>query len=140
MISPKFRAKNIDGKLKIEEKDSFDMYLSALPEEVFVSVTKKGQIRSSNQSKYYWGVVIPLISESTGYTKDETHEWLKENILAIEVIPDKCRRISIAGREIKFVPSTTQITTEEFENFMSKTREWASMELSCYIPLPNEVE
>ena len=36
-----------------------------------VSVDIKGSTRSNEQNSYYWGVVVALLSEHTGYTPEE---------------------------------------------------------------------
>lgn len=43
-------------------------------------------------------------------------------------------------RKVPTLRSTTDLTTIEMEEYLSKIRTWASMTLSCYIPEPNEVD
>jgi len=100
--------------------------LEGKPVEVTVKTqTKK---RSSSQNRYYWGVVIPLISESTGYTLDEAHEAIKLKFLRIH------------GDKLDSVGSTKKLSTKEFEDTMEEIRAFAINELSVYIPEPNEVD
>ena len=40
-----------------------------------------GKQRSNQQSRYYWGIVVQILSEHTGFTKDEVHELLKRKFL-----------------------------------------------------------
>jgi hypothetical protein len=82
--------------------------------------------RSIQQNNYYWGVVCDLLSKETGYTPDEIHQILGEKFLSYE------------KNEMTFVKSTTKLNTNEFENYMEECRRFASMELNCYVPLPNE--
>ena len=77
--------------------------------------------RSNPQNKYYFGVVVDMISEETGNEPEETHELLK----------------------LKFLKSmgkanTTQLDTKEFNIYIEKIQRWAAQELSCVIPDPNE--
>jgi hypothetical protein len=93
------------------------------------------KIRSNNQNKYYWGVIIPKLSELTGYTKDEIHEILKFKFLSSSLkIWNKSGEFDSYG----ILKSTTDLDTKEFETFLSEVREWASIRLNCFIPEPNE--
>jgi len=40
--------------------------------------------------------------------------------------------------DLMFSRSTTQLDTKEFEEYMEKLRHFASVELACWIPEPNE--
>ncbi|MCP5006910.1 MAG: hypothetical protein GY941_23630 [Planctomycetes bacterium] len=82
--------------------------------------------RSIQQNNYYFGVVCKIISDETGYTTEEIHQILGDKFLSYE------------KNELKFIKSTTKLKTNEFEIYMEECRRFASMELSCYVPLPNE--
>lgn len=92
----------------------------------FKRVTKQ---RSNPQNKYYWSVVIPTISNVTGYTRDEMHEVLKYRFLQVAV-----------GKDItmKMVKSTADLKTDEFQLYLSDIRNWAREILGTFIPHPNE--
>lgn len=94
-----------------------------------VTVSKETKRRSTQQSRYYWGVVCRLVGEVTGYTTDEAHDALRWQFL-------KQHRDGMPPT----VRSTTSLTTAEFEEYMTSIRQWASTELGCWIPEPNEVE
>ena len=95
-----------------------------------------GKGRSNPQNRYYWGVVVSLISDSIGYTRDEVHEMLKHKFLtSMESIKNTRTGISYLIPKEK---STTQLDTKEWEQFMSEIREWSSMALNIFIPEPNE--
>ena len=81
--------------------------------------------RSIPQNKYYWDVVVGLISETTGFTAQEAHDALKLKFLRV-----------VKGK-METVRSTTDLTTKEFEDYVSQIRVFASQELACYIPEPN---
>lgn len=89
------------------------------------SVVKKKKIRSNNQNSYYWGVVIELISEHTGYTSEEAHDAMK-HLFLIDY-----------STKLPRIRSTTELSTAEYEDYLSKIRMFASRELSLYIPDPN---
>jgi hypothetical protein len=73
--------------------------------------------RSNPQNSYFHAVVIPILSEYTGYDHAEIKGIVK----------------------YKFkVKHTSDLSTVEFEKFMSDVRMWASRDLGCYVPSPNE--
>lgn len=92
-----------------------------------INIEKAKQIRSLQQNKYYWGVVVKILSQHTGYTSDETHQELARMFLKYE------------NNGKLFVRSTTKLNTAEFEKFTEECRQWAASEMSVHIPLPNEI-
>ena len=129
---PVWQAGNINGKIIIQDKDRFDMYLSTLPEIVNIVVSKHKKRRSGNQNRYYHSVVVRLISDETGYSTDEVHELLKMMFNSTIV--------NVGKNEIKIAKSTASLTTTEFELYISKCIMWASQELSLIIPNPERIK
>jgi len=122
-----------NGKTILDNPDRFLMYLSLLEgKRIDLTIKEHKSQRSLNQNSYYWGVVLKTLSEKTGYTADEMHEICRYMFLkSFKTIGDK---------EREYVKSTTELSTAEFEEYLEKTRRWATVELSCYIALPNECE
>lgn len=85
--------------------------------------------RSNDQNEYYWLIVVGLISEHIGYTPNEVHEILKQEFLGKELK---------LGKNSYTIATTTKENTIEFEQYLSNIRQWASIELGIYIPLPRE--
>lgn len=83
--------------------------------------------RSLNQNRYYWGIVVGLISQTTGYTPSEAHQELGKMFLQYT----KENRV--------FIRSTTDLNTAEAEKYFEDCRLWAWHELNIKIPLPNEL-
>lgn len=98
---------------------------------VVVEIKAQRQRRSLSQNGYYWGVIIPFLCEATGYTAEEMHDALKWKFL--RRVPD-----GDLGEGLATVGSTAGLSTKEFEIFTAAVREWASRDLECYIPEPNE--
>lgn len=92
-----------------------------------VEIVKSKQKRSLNQNKYYWGVIIDLFAQTTGYSKEESHQELAAMFLGYEA----------HGK--KFVKSTTKLNTKEFEDYAELCRVWMNENLGIHVPLPNEV-
>lgn len=127
-MNPIFIGKITKGKLHLQDRQKFDNYILGLEGDVQIVVGKIKKQRSNNENRYYWGVVVKLLSEMTGYTDDEMHDALRMLFLL-----DR-------DKTIPTLRSTASLTTVEFENYMTNIREWASREMNCYIPEPNEVE
>jgi len=121
------------GKLTLKNSQIFKEELKCLSGDVVVTIAEGRGKRSDGQNRYYWSQVCGLISETTGYTPEEVHDFLKEKFLT-----DK-KHIVIAGEERDIEQATTtRLTTKEFEDYCENIRRWASSELNINIPTPNE--
>jgi len=118
-----------DNSLKLRED------LKKFSGDVEVVVKTPDKSRSNNQNRYYWGVVLKLIADHTGYSIDELHEILKGIFLRKRIELETKNGIS----EQFISKSTAELTTAEMETYLSNIRQWSSLELGCYIPEPNEV-
>jgi hypothetical protein len=100
---------------------------------IYVKVDKDRALRSPEQNKYYWGVVIELIKESinketqTDFSSDQIHEALKEKFLKVRVT-----------NELSYITGSSELTTLQFMEYLEKITRWASVYLNLYIPEPNE--
>jgi hypothetical protein len=93
-----------------------------------LDLKKAKKKRSAPQNAYYWGVIVLVISDHTGYTSQEAHQELAGMFLSYTHENGK-----------RFVKSTTELNTFEFEQYAEKCRRWAATELDITIPLPNEI-
>ena len=103
---------------------------------IVISELKKK--RSNPQNRYYWGFVIPPITEllrdfGNDVDADETHEFLKEHV-------GKLVAVVLDGNGVrhKIVQSSAKQDTAKFEEYLERIRAWAA-EYQLIIPLPNEV-
>jgi hypothetical protein len=52
-------------------------------QEVEISIGRRRRKRSSRQNRYYWGVIIPMLQEASGYgTPEEMHDALRHVLFA----------------------------------------------------------
>ena len=86
------------------------------------------ETRSQKQNRYYWGVVCKILSQDLGYLPEEIHQLMAKQFLSYE------------NQGEQFVCSTTKLNTKDMEEYLENVRRFASMELSCFIPKPNETE
>lgn len=82
--------------------------------------------RSGKASRYYFGVVVPLIAEHCGYDKQEMHELLAMRFLRIEDDP-----ITGAPRR----KSTADADSPEFSEYVDRCIAFGA-ELGVEIPPP----
>ena len=97
-------------------------------------IRKRKKKRTSDQNRYYWGVVIPILADYFGHDNPEDmHEELKELFNPIE---SKVKPGKIIGG------STTKMSTEEFyvgeTSYVERICRWAAMEYQIYIPPPKK--
>lgn len=136
-IIPIFRGDVKDGRLYVRDREMFVKYLRDLEGEIDITLKKHRKSRSLKQNAYYHSVIVPMLAMELGYTHDEMHEIIKAQFFKI---PEK-EVVSTNGVVItipEHAGSTTDSTTIEFEEKMDEIRQWASMELGVYIPLPGE--
>lgn len=92
-----------------------------------LQVNRSKAKRSLNQNRYYWGVIVTLFSQATGYTSNEAHQTLAGYFLKYEK----------DGKQ--FVRSTTDLDTKQFEDYAEQCRVFMWQELNVHVPLPNEL-
>jgi hypothetical protein len=137
-MTPKFKGTVARGLVDLIDKSGYDRYIKTLEgKEIFLTVSQWKNTRSNNQNNYYWGVVVKLLSETTGYTLQEMHEALKIKFLLKQNIVTINNETEVSLPTMK---STALMNTLEFEDYCKEIREWASADLNCFIPLPNEVD
>lgn len=102
-------------------------YASRKPGKYILEIKRAKEKRSLSQNKYYFGVVVKILSDETGYTSDEMHQILAQKFLGYQ------------KSGVKFYQSTTKLDTLEFEVYLEKIRSWSFSEHGIHTPLPNEI-
>lgn len=86
-----------------------------------VEVKKAKNIRSPEQNRRYRIILNLLVAQDTGYTADDWHEILRDKFIKPRVVKSK-----VDGRKrIKRKPTTTTLTTEEFQEYNQKILDFA---------------
>ena len=116
-----------------EQRESVISYIKRLPIEKRGFRGRIDPIASqrSNRQNRYMHFVFNLIAEESGEKMDEV-KWFYRKMFLTTVI-------EVFGEEVEYVKSTTELSTIEQEDFMSKVRIHASSERNQFIPLPNEI-
>ena len=85
--------------------------------------------RTSKSNRYLFGVVYRAISEHTGHTVNELHEFFKRTIL-----PPTFMRIG--SKEERVSGSTAELDTKSFAEYVDRVIAFAGVELGISVPLP----
>lgn len=125
-----WRSKIRKGRIIPDSLEEFKVHLAQFEGgEVDVIVEKPRKERSLPQNRFYFGVVLEIIHEETGWEKEDIHEYFKIKFL----------REPLNDQGMFRVKSTTELTTIEMEEYIEKIRREVAMELAIEIPLPHEV-
>jgi hypothetical protein len=131
-IIPKIKAEVINGSLKFDSlnKERLDKHLLNLIGKIVEIIIKPFRHkRTVPQNSYYW-FCLSMISEPTGYTTDELHEFFKRIYLK--------KIITIGGKEYEVSQSTKNLDTDRFTKYIDKIKAFALAKLELYIPSPDE--
>ena len=128
------------GDQLILDRARLARFLKELPEGKYaITVEKHVANRSKKANAYLWGVCYALLSEHTGYTKDELHAWAKAEFLGVQtktiLLQDETGEVK-HERQIPLDPTTTTMDTHDFTVFVESIRRVAA-ELGCVIPDPD---
>ena len=135
-ITPTFEAHIKEhGKIKMFplEQSAMKRWISTFKvgTKLEIIIRKYRSKRTLLQNNYYWGTVIPILSDYFGYEPEEMHEELKLKFNPVKSKIDPTRMIG---------GSTTKMSTEEFycgeQSYVERICRWAAMEYGVYIPPP----
>ncbi len=128
-IIPKFYGEVNDGKLVVENKDKFDLFVGTLSGKVEIVVKPWRKTRSGQQNKYLWGVVYKIIAEYTGEDIMDIHNNFKYKLL---------KSTGKSGK-LHSCKSTTKLSTADFTDYIEKIKVWASG-FGLNIPSPDDID
>ena len=118
------------GKLVLDSPQSYLVELSRLEgRRIELTIRKERHTRSLSQNKYYWGVVIEILSSYFGYDREEMHEALKFKFLKKH-----------GDTDLATVGSTSKLSTAGFTNYIDEIIRWAAIEYQVVIPSADEVD
>ncbi len=125
-----------NGRLFVRNRRTFDTDLRAAfkeGDELELEVSKLQATRSSQANAYYWSTVLGVLSDYTGHTPTELHEYFK-----LKLIPQSLLISNAQGEVVdeRLIPgSTRKMKVSEFYEFVERVRAFAG-ELGCVIPDP----
>ena len=104
---------------------------------------KKKKTRSSEQNRYYWGVVVRMVCEGfqalgnpvnpdNNEDIELTHEYLKRRFLQPIQVAD------VNGEVHELGYTTTNLTTSQMMDYIAQVQQFAAEFLNTVIPDPGE--
>ena len=127
-----------NGRLHIRNRRTFDEQIAQLPDrwELEISVKRLRATRSHLQNWYYFGVVIAMLVEDTGFSVDEMHDLMKAKFLPKRLAI--CDGNGVISEEYVLGGSTRELTTIEFGEYVEDIRRWAAEVRGLVIPDPTQ--
>lgn len=117
------------GKLTLDNRDRFELYIGSLSGRVELTIQKYRKVRTtgkvgqrSNMNGYYW-LYLGVIADETGDNINDLHEYFKRVLLPP-------RFIKVFGKEIKIPATTTELTGNEMWQYMLRIEQLTN------IPIP----
>lgn len=138
MKSITFPTKVINGTISSNRKPIKEAIASFEGKEITITIAKKSKKRSNDQNAYLWGVVYPIVKnglKEIGYnqiTTEQVHELLKGTFVKEDIVNE------LSGEVKTITGHTSSLTTSQFMDYLAQIKQFASEELGCYIPDPNE--
>lgn len=116
------------------DKDAFVSTVRGLPEGRYVLTLKEyQQARTYRQLRYWFGLPMKALSETTGYTKMQCHYLCLALCFGVVIDP-------VTGRDIPVVPFSRGLTAAQFGELMEWFPPWAWDLHKISVPLPHEVD
>ena len=117
-----------NGKLILNNERRFNDNLNIFEgEEIEIRIKVRTNNRTIEQNSLYWKW-INIMSEETGFTKEEMHELIKYKFL-------KRTSINNNGVEEVKLKSTTSLTVKEFTKLMDDVLYWSNNTLNINLPI-----
>ena len=118
-----------NGKLVLQEPAGFKRAMNQFGRglAVTVRVDERRDKRSQRANRYYW-LIIGLISDHTGYEKDELHELFKKRFNPVT--------LSLGNEADTIGGSTRKMDTKVFGEYVERIRRFAETELGVVTPDP----
>jgi hypothetical protein len=111
-----------------------------------VTIEQAKSKRSNDANAYYWGVVVEMMSEATGYESEEIHEYLcgarwgwkdkrvpktPRNPAGLESVPVRTTTTDQDGKR-------SVLAVMQFQEFVEFARRFAAVKLNLMIPDPDK--
>ena len=124
------------GALKVRSMNALRDWAQRQKEgEYIIKIQRARAVRSVEANRYYCGVVLTLLSDHTGYTVEELHEWAKMKFMPKEVA--LCDGNGEVKDALVIGGTTTTLNTVQFYEYIEQIRLFAASELDVNIPDPD---
>jgi len=134
----RFQAKVNKGSLALTNRPLFNDTIACLRDgDYIMEIKERKKKRSNSQNSYLWAVVNQMVCRrliELGHDVDmeETHDFLKASFNYKELVNED------TGEVFKIPRGTSELSTEEFSEYIERVVRFGAEILGIIIPLPNE--
>lgn len=132
-----------EAKPHVDDMDGYRAHLRSLANSTIeIIVRKRRERKSQRQLGWYWGCILPALSEYTGYTVEEMHAWCTYKFLnppekATLVIADSQGEV-IEEADVQLYPDRVHLlTTGQMADFCEDVRQFAAERFHVVIDDPD---
>lgn len=101
------------GKIELYDTYEYNKFVALLDGEIEIIIRPLQSKKTTAQDAYYRGVVLKILSDFTGYTKDEMHKVCMDEV---------------------GIESTRDLSRGEYSEYISAVKRFGISKLDCYIP------
>lgn len=131
------------GDIKLPKRLRVEVSRAFAGKEIQVTFARLKKTRSSEQNRYYWGVVVRLVCEGfqalgnpvnpdSNEDTELVHEYLKRRFLEPIRVADANGEVHELGY------TTTQLSTSQMMDYIAQVQQFAAEFLNINIPEPGE--
>ena len=114
-------------KLILNNKEQFNKQLIELEgKDVVIKIVERNNKRTNDQNSLFWNW-IKILSDYTGYTKEEMKEMVSYKFL-------KRERVDNEGYTETYLQGTSTLSKKEFNEFMNDVSRWSNTTLKISLP------
>lgn len=107
-----------------------------------VTIEEAKSTRSTNANAYYWGVVVEMMSQETGYDPEEIHEylcgarwgWKDKRVPKTPRNPDGVESVPVRTTTLNEHGKRSILNITKFADFIEFARRFATKKLNLAIP------
>lgn len=114
-------------KLILNNKEQFNKQLIELEgKDVVIKIVERNNKRTNDQNSLFWNW-IKILSDYTGYTKEEMKEMVSYKFL-------KRERVDNEGYTETYLQGTSTLSKKEFNEFMNDVSRWSNTTFNISLP------
>jgi hypothetical protein len=131
------------GDIKLPKRLRAEVGKAFAGKDIVATFARPKKTRSSEQNRYYWGVVVRMVCEGfqalgnpvnpdNEIDTQEVHEFLKRRFLQPEIFVDA------NGEAHEIGWSTSRLSTSQMMDYIAQVQQFAAEFLNIVIPEPGE--
>ena len=123
------------GELKVPGRKFLLAALKGWPDgPVDLEIRPFEETRRGRANRYYWGVVLKMMAAESGFSQTDLHEVLKLRHNGKSIVNPT------TGQEIEIAQSTTNLTVQQFSDYIEACMLTGAEWLGLTFPPPRESE